>query len=379
MADKKPSARGRAWVEIDLDALAKNAVDICSKIPAGCELMAVVKADAYGHGAQRVAARLVMEGVKSFAVATIAEAVQLRECVPEGDILVLGCTQPQDAEYLDNYRLSQLVIDGWHAKTLDETGYKLNVHVAIDTGMHRLGMEPSNFDEIESVFKCKNLTVTGIATHLSSPDSLDESDIGFTKSQIDKFFTVVSKLRDKGYNVGKLHAQSSYGVYNYPDICCDYIRPGIMLYGVHSQDDETKVKTDLCPVLSLRAVIAQVRWIDAGESVSYSRLYTAVKPTKLATVCIGYADGIPRQMSNNGGMCIVRGRKAPIIGRICMDLLMLDVTDIEYVEAGDVATFIGKDGSEEIRCEQVAAAAGTITNDILCRLGTRLPRVYIGG
>jgi serine/alanine racemase len=194
---------------------------------------------------------------------------------------------------------------------------------------------------------------------------------------MEKFYSVVEALKEKGYDVGKQHAQSSYGIYNYPELKCDYVRPGIVLFGVQSQDDETKVKTELCPVLSLKATIAQVRWIGAGESVSYGRLYTAKQPIKLATVGIGYADGIPRQMTGNGGMCIVNGRKVPIIGRICMDLLMLDVTDVDHVQAGDIATFIGKDGNEEIRCEEVAAAAGTITNDILCRLGTRLPKVYL--
>jgi len=372
------SEYGRAWVEIDLDALAHNVADMRAKIPDSCAVMAVIKADAYGHGVDRVAERLVREGVEAFAVATVSEGIQLRERIPEGDILILGCTQPKDAIYLFGYRLSQLVVDYVHANALNETGYKLRVHIAIDTGMHRLGIEPANFEEIENIYRCKNLTVEGVATHLASPDSLDDVDVDFTNIQMQRFFTAVEKLKNKGYNVGKLHAQSSYAIYNHSDIQCDYIRPGIMLFGVHSQNDDTKTKTDLRPVLSLRAVIAQVRWIEAGESVSYGRLYKTDKPVKLATVGIGYADGIPRQMTGNGGMCIVNGVKVPIIGRICMDLLMLDVTEVEDVKAGDIATFIGRDGNEVIRCEDVAAAAGTITNDILCRLGTRLPRVYIG-
>jgi len=373
----KTSERSRAWVEIDLNALALNIADIRSKIPDGCDIMAIVKANAYGHGADKVADRLVSEGIDSFAVATVVEGVQLRKRVPHGDVLVLGYTQQKDALYLKDNRLSQLVVDGAHAKLLNDSGYMLHVHLAIDTGMHRLGMEPSNFAEIESVFNQKNLVVDGIATHLASSDSLFEGDIDFTNAQMDKFYMVVHKLRDKGYDVGKLHAQSSYGIYNYPDLKCDYVRPGIMMYGVQSQNDDTKIKTKLHPVLSLRAVIAQVRWIGAGESVSYGRLFTADKPTKLATVCIGYADGFPRQLTGNGGKSIVKGKKVPIIGRICMDMIMLDVTDIEHVEAGDIATLIGKDGNEEIRCEEVAAAAGTITNDILAGLGERLPRIYL--
>jgi serine/alanine racemase len=373
----KLSDNGRAWVEIDLNALSLNVADIRSNTPENCELMAVIKADAYGHGVEKVAKRLVSDGVRAFAVATVVEGAELRGYVPAGDILVMGYTHPMDAGLLHEYNLSQLAVDGEHAKALDAAGNKLRIHIAVDTGMHRLGIEPFDFDEIEGIFKCENLTVEATATHLASPDSFDETDINFTNTQMDRFYSLVNKLKEKGYNTGKLHAQSSYGIYNYPELRMDYIRPGIMLYGVKSRDDDTKVKAKLTPMLSLRAVIAQVRWIKAGESVSYGRLYTAEKPIKLATVGIGYADGIPRQMSNNGGMCIVNGCKVPIIGRICMDMLMLDVTNAGDVRAGDIATFIGRDGNERIHCEEVAAAAGTITNDILCRLGTRLPRVYV--
>lgn len=382
MAENKsgdtPKFFKRAWVEIDLDALAHNVHDIKSKIHSGCEIMAVIKANAYGHGAGKVAERLVREGVSTFAVATLAEGVEVRKHAPESNILVLGCTHPDDAEYLVKYRLSQLVVDAAHAKALDETGHKLNVHVAIDTGMHRLGTPPSDFSDIEGIYNSKNLTVEGIGTHLASADSLTEGDVEFTKAQMDSFFAVVQKLKEKGYCVGKLHAQSSHAIFNHPEIKCDYVRPGIMLYGAHSQDGDTKVSTDLRPVLSLKALIAQVKRIDKGESVSYGRLYTTENPIMLATVSIGYADGIPRHLTQSGGMCIVNGCKVPIIGRVCMDLLMLDVTDAGEVKAGDIATFIGKVGDVEIRCEELAACVGTITNEILCRLGTRLPRIYVG-
>jgi len=373
----KPLERGRAWIEIDLDALAHNLADIKSKIPKGCEIMAVVKANAYGHGVEGIAGRMVREGIKTFAVATVIEGIQLRKYVPEGDILLLGYTHLEDARWLFESDLTQLVTDHAHAKALNDTGYAIKVHIAVDTGMHRLGTELSNLTEIESIFKYKNLTITGIATHLSSPDGMDESDIDFTNAQMDKFYKVVQRLREKGYNVGKLHAQSSYGIFNYPEFKCDFVRPGIMQYGVHSLRGETRTKTDFRSVLSLKALIAQVRWIGAGESVSYGRTFKTDKPIKIATVSAGYADGIPRQMSGNGGMCIVNGKKVPIIGRVCMDMIMLDVTDIEDVDAGDIATIIGKDGNEEICCEEIAAAAGTITNDVLSGLGSRLTRIFI--
>ncbi|MDR2600182.1 MAG: serine racemase VanT catalytic subunit, partial [Oscillospiraceae bacterium] len=388
----KPDIYGRAWVEINMNALVHNIADIRRASPPTAEIMAVLKADAYGHGVERVARRLVREGIKAFAVATVAEGVKLRSIVPDGEILVLGSAHPNDIDCLLGYKLTQLIVDDFHAKMLndainkmstdknsetDKTTQKLNIHVAIDTGMHRLGIESDNFEEIEKIFNYKNLIVVGTATHLASPDSLKNDDIDFTKLQMDRFYSVVQKLKNKGYDAGKLHTQSSYGIYNYPELLCDYTRPGIMLFGVHSQDDETKCKSNLRPMLSLKADISQVRWIKAGESVSYSRLYTATKPIKIATIGIGYADGIPRQMTGKGGMAIVGGKKVPIIGRICMDMLILDVTEVDDVKAGDVAIFIGSEGDETIHCEEVAAAAGTITNDILCRLGNRLPRIYI--
>jgi len=375
MADK-PLERGRAWVEIDLDALAHNLKNIKSKIPENCEIMAVVKANAYGHGVDGIAGRMIEEGIKTFAVATVIEGGELRKIIPECEILVLSYTHPEDAIWLKNYKLTQLVVDGMYAKALSDTGNDINVHIAIDTGMHRLGIEPDKFAEIESVFKCENISVTGMATHLSSPDSLDENDIEFTKSQLSKFIEIVQKLKAKGYNVGKLHAQSSYAIYNHSGFSFDYVRPGIMLYGVQSLNDETKIKTDLRPILSLKAYVAQVRWIKAGESVSYGRHFTTEKQTKIATVNAGYADGIPRQMSCNGGNCIINGKKVPVIGRICMDMIIVDVTDIDDVKTGDIATIIGRDGSEEIRCEEIAEASGTITNDVLSGLNARLPRIY---
>jgi len=370
-----PSDDGRAWVEIDLDALGHNASKISSHLPYGCELMAVVKSDAYGHGIVQCAKRLHAEGVKIFGVATIVEGIGLREAVPNAEILIFGYTHPKDAKFLHEYSLCQIVVDGTHAQQLNDMGFSLRVHIALDTGMHRLGIRPGNLEEIESVFSCKNLKIDGIATHLASSDSLDKEDVRFTNFQIERFNSIIETLKNKGYDVGKRHVQASYGIFNFPELACDYARAGIALYGAMS-DLEEHIKPDLRPVLSLKALVSQVRWIGAGERVSYGGIFTTTKVTKIATVGIGYADGVPRQISGNGGMCLVRGKKTPILGRICMDMLMIDVTEVEDVKAGDVVTLIGRDGGEEIRCEDFAAASGTIAYDILCRLGGRLPRIY---
>ena len=176
--------------------------------------------------------------------------------------------------------------------------------------------------------------------------------------------------------MGKRHAQASHGIFNFSEIAYDYARAGIALYGAMENNDDVYIQHNLRPVLSLKALISQVRWIGAGERISYGGIYTTTKAIKMATVGIGYADGVPRQMSGNDGMCLVGGKKLPILGRICMDMLMIDVTDLEDVKAGDIVTLIGKDSGEEIRCEDFAVASGTISNDILCRLGSRLPRIY---
>ncbi|MCL2124539.1 MAG: alanine racemase [Oscillospiraceae bacterium] len=404
----------RAWVEIDLDALAKNAELVRSRLPRGCELMAVVKADAYGHGAEPVAARLQDEGVSTFAVATVDEGLSLRKSGIIGEIFVLGYTHPGSAALLKEHDFVQLIFDGAHAAALDAAGYAIRVHISIDTGMHREGIGAANISEIESVFKCANLSVEGVGTHLASADSLAADDVMFTNGQVERFYETVDVLKGRGYDVGKLHIQASYGMLNHPGIECDYIRSGIGLYGVKSHDGDVAVRLPLVPVLSLRAIVAQVREIGSGESVSYGRIFTASRPTRLATICIGYADGVPRHMSGNGGEVIIRGVRAPIVGRVCMDMLMADVTDIGLVAtgdvsgagagadvggddagavggtslvagdfagvglvaAGDVATLIGRDGNDVIRCEDFARASGTISNEILCRLGSRLPRIF---
>jgi len=338
--------------------------------------MAVVKANAYGHGAVEIAAQLRQEGISTFAVATVGEAVQLRESGLDSEIVVMSCTAPQDAGLLAAYNLTQIVADGDHARALDETGYKLSIHIAIDTGMHRLGIEPDNMAEIEGIFARENLKVEGFATHLASPDSLDADDIAFTRTQCDTFMDAVNALKSKGYNVGKLHMQSSYAVLNYPEFTCDFVRPGLSLYGaLHGAS--TAKNPGLRPVLSLRARVAQVRWVKQGESISYGRTFLTTRPMKIATVSIGYADGVPRQMSGTGAQCLVHSQRAPIVGRICMDMLMLDVTHVDNIGSYDIVTLIGRDVADEIRCEEFAHRAGTITHEVLCHLGQRLPRVYL--
>lgn len=368
----------RAWAEINLANLRHNVRALCEILPAGCELMAVVKANAYGHGDVEIAANLNQIGVSSFAVATIDEGIRLRTHGIKGNILILGYTLPERAAELVRYHLTQAVMDYDHAKQFNAFGKPMPVHIKINTGMNRLGESCNRTAEIDKILRCQNLEVCGIFTHLCVADSTQTGDIEFTTNQIYSFYAVLDRLRQLGHTLPKVHIQSSYGVLNYPELQCDYARIGIALYGtLSSPDDKTKLQLDLRPVLALKARVALIRTITAGESVSYGRQFMAQRDTRVAVISIGYADGLPRNLSYEKAYVLIRGCRAPIIGRICMDQLTVDITDIPVVKRDDIATLIGKDGSEKITAEQVAANAGTITNELLSRLGTRLERILI--
>lgn len=375
----KPSNTNRAWAEIDLSALKHNVEVFQGLLPAECKLMAVVKANAYGHGDIIVAKALNKLGVFAFAVATLEEGIHLRKNGIKGEILILGYTDPCNADCLVRYKLTQAVIDQQYANLLDKNEKKIKVHLKIDTGMHRIGIDYSDISQIESVFKLKNLRVEGMFTHLCVSDSLADKDVSYTDIQIKRFFEVVDILKSKNYDAGKLHIQATYGVLNYSGLPCDYARLGLGLYGLLSTNGRTRVEPDLQPVLSVRARISTVRQIKAGESVSYGREFIAKDDFKTATVAIGYADGIPRNYSGADAYVLLHSKKAPILGRICMDQLIIDATHIEKAMPGDIVTIIGCDGNEIVRGEDVADKCGTITNELLSRLSNRLNRVVIKG
>lgn len=367
----------RAWVEINLEALRHNIKVLKGSLPKRCKIMAVVKANAYGHGDVEISTELNKVGIRHFAVATVSEGIHLRKNGIKGEILVLGYTPPEELESLVHYGLSQTILGKNYAEVLDKTGLKIKVHVKLDTGMHRLGMDCQDTEEIERIYSYKNLVFKGIFTHLCSADILEKEEVRFTDRQIKLFFKTVSDLRSKGIDVGKVHAQSSYGVLNYPELPCDYARIGIAMYGILSSHADTLVRPDLFPVLSVKAKIMLVREVGANESVGYGRTYKASKNMRIAIVSIGYADGIPRNLSSQNGYVLVKSKKAPIIGRICMDQFTVDISEIEGVRPNDVVTVIGRDGHEEIRCEDFAVKSGTISNEILSRLGNRLEYLYL--
>lgn len=363
----------RAYLEIDLNNLEHNVKVLKRAMPQKCELMAVVKAEAYGHGLYEIATHLNKIGVKAFAVATIDEGIKLRQYSVLGEILILGYTAPARAKELRKYDLTQTLIDYKYALLLDKQGYDVMTHIKVDTGMHRLGFDAKDIEKISAVFSMKHIKVSGIYTHLCAADSVDEKDIFFTNVQIESFYNLLNQLKEKGITIPKIHIQSSYGLLNYPELKCDYVRVGVSLYGVlSSPNDRTKLHLDLRPVLSLKSRVILLREIKKGESVGYSRSFVANRDSLIALLPVGYADGYPRNLSCGKSYVLINGHQAPVVGKICMDQLAVDVTDIPNVKTGSIATLIGKDGKEEITAPMVAESAESITNELLSRMGHRL-------
>ncbi len=365
--------RDRAWIQVDTEALRHNVAALQELLPKGCRLMAVVKANAYGHGACGVAVCLERMGVDAFGVATVDEGIALRRYGIQGEILILGYVSPQRAGELARFHLMPTLIDSGHAELLERQGVRLKAHLKVDTGMHRLGFDADETDRIAAALSLKHIRVTGIYTHLCAADSQREEDVAFSRRQIARFYGLLRRLADRGISVPAVHLQSSYGLLNYPELSCDYARIGIALYGVHSfAGAQTRQKPDLRPVLSLRSKVALLREIGAGESVGYGRTFTADRDSVIAVVPIGYGDGYPRSLSGGKSFVLIRGQRAPIVGRICMDQLTVDVTKLREVRVGDVVTLIGRDGEERIGAEELACGAESITNELLSRMGGRL-------
>lgn len=252
-------------------------------------------------------------------------------------------------------------------------GQSIKAHIAVDTGMHRLGFAVEDAEKLAAAFSLRHIKVTGIFTHLSSADSIDARDTEFTRQQIQRFYGLLDRLKGRGIAIPKVHIQSSYGMLNYPELKCDYVRAGLLLYGIlSSPNDETRLKLELKPVLSLKARVVLLRKVRQGEGVGYDRAFTAERDSVIAVLPLGYADGVPRDLSCENGCVLICGQKAAIVGKICMDQLAVDVTDIPEVKTGSVATLIGRDGQFELTAPAVAESASTISNELLSRMGRRL-------
>ena len=377
----------RAWISIDKENLLHNVKELRRLSGAGCALMPVVKANAYGHGDVLVCRILQDAGIRDYCVASVDEGIRLRQAGISGQILILGYTHPDGFAELMHYRLTQTAVDLDCAGRLSVYAGKVNcgrtagnrdtiaVHVGVDTGMHRLGIPYDRTDLIEKVWGLPDLRVTGLFSHLCVSDGLTDAEEKYTREQIQRFDQAADYLHKKSIRGFKCHIQGSYGLLTYPEYSYDLSRPGIALYGcLSSADDRVRASVSLKPVLSLKARAASIKELPAGESAGYGLTYTADSTRRIAIVSVGYADGIPRSLSNFGE-ALVRGRKIPVIGRICMDQLTLDVTDVPGILPGDEVVLIGSSGECRLTAEDMAGKAGTITNEILSRLGGRLRRV----
>ena len=374
---KKPHnpEKDRAYIELNLANLTHNVSVLKAALPANAELMGVVKREAYGHGSYAVATHLEKTGVKAFAVATIDEGIALRRYGIRGEILILGFTDVRRAKELKTYRLTQTLIDFPYAEKLNRQKIPVSVHIAIDSGMHRLGLDTDDLDGVQKLFQMKHLHIQGIFTHLCCADSRKPEDISFTRKQIRSFYGLISQMETAGLPIPKIHLQSSYGLLNYPDLPCDYVRAGISLYGVFSSpDDRTLLQPKLRPVLALKAKVVLIREISRGETVGYGRTFRAERNSRIAILPIGYGDGLPRNLSGKA-MVRISTHLLPVIGRICMDQLAIDLTGADDVSVGDTAILIDNAENSHLLAPNVAALSGSISNELLCRLGARLPVV----
>lgn len=369
----RPAPRARAWREIDLDALRHNADLLQARLAPGCELIAVVKADGYGHGGAAVARCLQKSGVRACAVACLPEGIALRRAGVRGRILILGYTPAEEAPLLRRWRLTQTVADEIHGRSLSASGRPVRVHLAVDTGMGRLGVPAEDTAALARLCGMKNLRVDGMFSHLCVSDCTDPASIEYTQRQLTRFYAAADCLRQKGFDPGRLHIQASSGILNLPPQPCGYARAGIALYGLDS--GEAAAEADLRPVLSLRARVVCVRRLQSGEAAGYGLAFRARRDTLLAVVSIGYADGLPRELAQHGGRVLLHGQSCPMVGRMCMDQLFVDVTGLPGVRPGDIATVIGRDGALTISASEVSQRCGTITNELLSRLSPRTAQV----
>ena len=367
----------RVYAEINLDAIVKNVDNLMALTKENTGALAVVKADGYGHGDVAVA-KAVAQKVTGYAVATLDEAVNLRENGVKKPILVLGYVDPYEFDILVSHEITATVFDVETAQLLADAARvqkkQAHCHIKVDTGMRRIGLEPdeNGIAIVKQITALKELSADGIFTHFAASDETDKTS---AEHQFKLFTDFTGRLEKEGIHFTYRHCANSAAVIDMPQVDLDMVRLGIAMYGMYPSDEVKKEKVELFPALDLKSHVTMVKEIPAGEKVSYGGTFTTTRTTKLATVSVGYGDGYPRALSSKGYV-LVRGQKAPIVGRVCMDQMMVDVTDIENVTRADIVTLIGKDGDAEITVEEIAALAGTFNNEFVCDLGKRIPRSY---
>ena len=377
--------------EIDLKAIAHNVRELRRITQPDARLMGVVKANGYGHGAVEVARCALQNGAEHLGVARIEEGIQLRKAGIQAPILIFGYTLPELAPALLKYDLTQTVYTPGFARALSRSAItrkkKIKIHLKVDTGMGRLGLLLQNFesrhsvkmisaaavDETLAIAGLNGLELEGIFTHFATADGADKR---YAENQLDLFLNYLRKVREAGLNPAFKHAANSAALIDMPQSHLDMVRPGIAIYGLYPTDEVDKKRVSLKPAMTLRTRVIHVKKVPAGFNISYGITYKTPKPTTIATVPVGYADGLNRLLSSRGQM-LVHGKRVPIVGRICMDLTMLDVGSIDNVQTGDEVVIFGRQNNERITVDEMASSLKTINYEIVSTIADRVPRVYL--
>lgn len=368
------------WAEIDLDNLAFNLKGI-KALAKSKEIIGIVKADAYGHGAVDIVPTLLENGVTRLAVAVISEAVELRRAGIEAPIMILGYTPLSLAKELLAYDIAPTVFSYDYAKELSKLATEnhkvIKIHIALDTGMGRIGFLPNedSVEEVSKISKLHNLEIEGLFSHFSTSDEMDKE---YSKSQFKKYKWFVEKLNENNVNIKIKHLANSAAIMELPDTHFDGVRPGIILYGYYPSEEVVKEVLSLKPVMSLKTNIVHVKKVKKGEYISYGRTFRCERDSVIATIPVGYADGYTRLMKDKAKV-IINDKFVPVVGRICMDQCMIDITDIEGVQVGDEVILLGQSKNCKFNADNIAEIIGTINYEIVCMISKRVPRVYVKG
>lgn len=368
------ASEGRVWAEISLDRL-KNNYRIIQKAVGSARIMAAIKADAYGHGAVEVARILETEGIYMFGVAGVEEGVELRDAGIKSKILVLSPILYSQIDTILEYDIIPTISELGFFKILDERlkniGKPFLVHIEVDTGMTRTGFPVDQAKEaIETIGSSPRIRIDGIFSHFP----LADANGSFTSGQIARFNNIIDDLKDGKIDFGVVHLANSSGIFRWPDSHYNLVRPGIALYGLRSSPT-VEYEGDFDPVMALKSRVVNIRFVDTHTPISYGHTFKTQRRSKIATVSIGYGDGYPRLLSNKGEV-IIRSERAPIVGTVCMDLIMVDVTAMQQVQIGDIVTLFGQDGDARITVEECAMKANTIVYEITSGIGPRVARVF---
>lgn len=365
------------WAEIHLTNYMHNIREVKRRYP-GVHIMAVVKADGYGHGAIPVAKAALQAGADRLAIAIVDEGIELRKAGFTGPIQVLGGTAEAQWEQVVEYDLIQTIFDVRTAYALSriaqQKGKRVTVHLKIDTGMGRLGVQPEEAGAAAAaIFALPNVDLEGVMTHLATADETDKS---YTMLQVERYNKAVASIENRGIKIALRHVANSAAILDLPELAYNMVRPGILSYGLWPSGTVDQ-RFDIRPVLSWKAKVIFVKDVPAGTGISYGKTFVTQRASKIATLPLGYADGLSRQLSNKGQV-LIKGKRVPIVGRICMDQCLIDVSDLGDVHEGDEVVLIGQQGTERISADEMASWIGTISYEVTCAISKRVPRYYVG-